>query len=107
MMRWISSSLPLRWPRKGSVPLEWRHRAVRVVFQFEVAWMVRDENGLVLFPNGLAPCVEFALVTPGHVIGLRDIESASAYPWSDEWREAMHDRIHERLAIQRMIFRAV
>lgn len=102
MIRWVhnASQLPKRWARKGEIPVHLRRMAKRVCFRWEIAWIVRDENGRVMFENGMADCFNFYLTTPGHVIGLRDLEAAASYPWADEWRAAMRARIEERLTMQ-------
>lgn len=103
MIRWISygQTLPQRWARKGQVPKHLQRQAVRACFNFEIAWIVRDENGRVLMPDGaMAQAMDFRLTTPGHVIGLRDLSTADGRPWAAEWRAAMNDRITERMALQ-------
>lgn len=88
----------MRWAFKKDIPIEYRHLGKKVQFLFCVAWIVRDCNGLVLMPDGQwAKAIDFYLTTPGHVIGLRDLSSADACRWSNEWRQAMSDRILEGL----------
>lgn len=102
-MKWIrySQQLPMRYALKQDIPKPWHGLARKVEFLFEIAWVVRDENGLVYMDDGnWVPTLDFHLKTPGHVIGLRDLTSADAYDWAPEWRAAMNDRIHERLSIQ-------
>jgi hypothetical protein len=98
-LKWIGAGLPKRFAFKKDMPAHLQRQAVLVQFRFETAYIVRDENGLVLFDNGMGHCLDFYLRTPGHVIGLRDLETASQYEWAHEWRAAMHDRITERLAL--------
>lgn len=101
-LQWIgnSSTYPERWSFKKDIPKCWQHWAKRVDFRWETAWIVRDHQGLVYFPNGnWAECLDFYLVTPGHVIGLRDLTTADGCDWAQEWRAAMHDRITERLTL--------
>lgn len=87
----------MRWTFKKDVPKHLQRMAVQVRFRWARAWIVRDENGRVMFECGMADCFDFYLKTPGHVIGLRDLETAQSYPWADEWRQAMHARIREHL----------
>lgn len=95
-MKWISygQTLPKRFAMKRDCVLRGPHeKAVRVEFNFEIAWIVRDSERRVLMPNGgWAETFDFHLRTPGHVIGLADMTTANAHEWSQEWREAMADR---------------
>lgn len=95
-MKWINYGqvLPKRFARKSEVPIANQYQsAIRVSFNFETAWIVRDVNRLVLMPDGQwAETFDFHLRTPGHVIGLADMATADAHGWSVEWRNAMADR---------------
>jgi hypothetical protein len=95
-MKWIKNGqiLPKRFARKSDAPLANQYQsAVRVQFNFEVAWIVRDANRLVLMPDGQwAETLDFHLLTPGHVIGLADMATADAHGWAMEWRGAMADK---------------
>lgn len=90
-MKWISygQTLPARFARKSDVPIQNQYQtAVQVEFNFEIAWILRDVNRLVLMPGGsFAETFDFYLHTPGHVIGLADLSTANAWCWSEEWRE--------------------
>lgn len=100
MMTWISYSqaFPARYARKADIPKPWQHWAKRVKFNFEIAWIVLDENSLVYMPDdNWTPCSEFYLKTPGHVIGLRDLITADGRDWSIEWRTAFTDAILDSL----------
>ena len=101
-MKWIGSNTcyPKRYAFKKDIPRDLKCLAVRVDFPFETAWLVRDHNDRVLMPGGgWADTMDFYLTTPGHVIGLRDLTTADAYKWREEWRLAMADRIQERMAL--------
>lgn len=98
MKRWISynQTLPQRWARKGHVPKHLQRQTLRVCFNFEIAWIVRDESGRVQMPDGsMAQAMEFHLATGGNVIGLRDLSTADGRPWAHEWRAAMNTEIRQ------------
>lgn len=61
---------------------------VRVQFPFEVGYIVRDLNGLVECQDRWCPTFEAWLKTPGHVIGMRDMQAAAGLNWEEEWRSA-------------------
>jgi hypothetical protein len=99
-MRWIGPGKPNTWDLKKDIPQHWQHWAAQVTFRFCRAWIVRDENRRVYMENGeWAETFDFYLKTPGHVLGLRDLQTAANYEWAEEWRAAMHDRIKERLKL--------
>lgn len=101
-MKWIGQGYPVRFGRKKDIPnLGAGYSSIRVEFRFEKAWIMRDLNGCVLFPNGWSQCVDFYLNTPGHVIGLRDRMTAYGYPWSQEWIAAMDAKISDELALRK------
>lgn len=105
-MKWIrfNQVYPHRYILKKDIPKPWRHFGIRVQFLFETAWIIRDENDCVYMSDGQwAETFDFYLKTPGHVIGLRDLATADAHDWRQEWREAMNTRISERLALQASI----
>ncbi len=100
-MKWINygQQLPQRWAFKRDIQDCWKHCAVKVQFLFECAWIVRDGNGRVYMPDGnWAATLDFYLRTPGHVAGLRDMNTANAHDWAHEWKAAMQQRIAESLA---------
>ena len=106
-IKWIGAGNPKTWSFKKDIPDHLRSMALRVDFRFCRAWIVRDRDGRVYFgesSNGVtwAAAFDFYLTTPGHVIGLRDRETAVGYPWAMEWRSAMHERIMERLEMGRL-----
>lgn len=95
-MKWIryNQDLPMRWAFKKDVPKCWQHWARQVQFTWEKAWIVLDHESCVYMLTGeWAKTCTFFLKTPGHVIGLRDLTTADANDWANEWREALHDRI--------------
>lgn len=101
-MKWVryNQTLPQRWALKKDIPAPWHRWAKRVAFLFEIAWIVRDDNGRVYMPDGeWAPTLDFFLRTPGHVIGLRDLTTADAHDWAHEWRAAMTDRIIDSVSV--------
>ena len=66
------------------------------------AYVRRDPQSKDLISScGPVPVYDFYLFTPGHVMGLRDLETAQHTRWSEEWREAMKAKIDERMAICR------
>lgn len=102
-MRWIryAQMLPQRYALKRDIPKAWHLWAVRIQFNFEIAWIVRDDQKRVLMPDGeWVETFDFHLRTPGHVIGLRDLQTADAHDWAPEWRAAMTDRINDQLSLQ-------
>ncbi len=101
-MKWISFQQvkPQKWAFKKDIPEPWQFWAVQVEFLFEKAWIVRDHNKLVLMPDGeWTRTHDFFLRTPGHVIGLCDLQTADAHDWANEWKSSMIDRINERLKL--------
>ena len=94
-LKWVkyNQELPSAWGFKKDIPEEWQCWATKVQFLFQEAWIVRDVNGLVYMKDGTwVPTVDFYLNTPGHVIGLRDIATANAHDWKNEWQAALSDR---------------
>jgi len=63
-------------------------------------YVERDQfTGDLISTEGTVPVWDFYLFTPGHVMGLRDLETAKHTAWSQEWQESMHNKIQERLAL--------
>jgi len=85
---------------KKSAPADLRPFLRRIDFGLHgLLWCVIRDRCLVAGGREI-PLHDAFLTTPGHVVGIRDIEAAQHFPWSHEWRESMHARIQERLAIQ-------
>ena len=56
-------------------------------FRFEYAYILRDENGMVLMPDGKwMPTFDFYLNEFGRVIGPQDFQAAFAEPFEKAWR---------------------
>lgn len=85
---WIGPKGNLKtWSTKTAIPEHLQDRAFKVNFGLSYGWVSKSTRGLV-GTEGEVPICDFWLVTPGHVIGIRDRETASSRVWSREWRSA-------------------
>jgi len=75
---------------------------VRIDFGlYGIAYAVQDRTtGCLVGKDGLEIRVYSAhLVTPGLVMGLRDLATADGRAWANQWRSSLHDSIMDRLAL--------
>lgn len=73
-----------RWTYKKEMP---------ILQAYQIAWRIN----FGLYGLGECPVFSARLATPGHVIGMRDMQLAGNRPWAEEWRTAFYERSMERV----------
>lgn len=86
-----------RWQRKKDAPKGANLIQVEVsAFRFRF-WIEMDfVKKAIKTTNGLMPVVTAYLVTPGAVMGPRDLTAADRYKWAEEWRGMLTDLIADK-----------
>lgn len=94
------------WTYKKDMPvLQPYQKAVRVNFGlYGMSWCIMSAvENTILCVLGECPVFSARLVTPGYVIGMKDMQAAGNRPWAEEWRRAFFERSMERCGLRHLV----
>lgn len=94
------------WTFKKNMPvLQSYQKAVRIDFGLHgLCWCIMSAvENTIICALGECPVFSAWLATPGHVIGMKDMQTAGNRPWAEEWRRAFYERSMERAGLGHLV----
>lgn len=86
------------WAYKKDMPqIRLNESVIRIEFTFSIAYCILCGSNIKLTTGEWMPIFHATLITPGRVIGPRDLTTADHKPWAEEWRGALGEKIQAQL----------
>jgi hypothetical protein len=86
------------WAYKKDMPqVRINETVLRIQFRFSIAYCILCGSNIKLTNGDWMPIFQAILITPGRVIGMRDLTTADQKPWAEEWRGALGEKIQAQI----------